>query len=519
MVLIYTRRSGHSVCMKMNRLFLMTILVTGLILMGGVAGASNLTLNKTSNKDTYAPGENITWTLNLTNHNNTQENDVKVLERVPPTCSIKEYLIENGTVTNDVWTVDVGPGMTETLKFNMSCNLSCVSRSIENIANITSPEPALDDHPEDNNATKSVTITGKDCTVSNLSVRKMVVGKNTYNLSEPITWIVEVTNHNTSVTVPVEITEQIPPGCSVRDYHPGEGEMNGDIWSLDLSPGETRNLTINATCARICGIRTITNIARITSPSSALDENPADNSANSSVTINGTACPNATATMVRPKTLNLKSKGVLTVFFSLQGQLTEIEDETDGEETESTGARVDRENSRLICNGAEAEKILFSLRDGGTIMGKFQRQELDLEVDNGTARLDCFGTVVLTDGRKVTIQGNDTIQVIHAEGPKQQSLIQRILAFFGFVSGNTDGENEDLTLSPGINLDEIKNPAQLKKVLKNISTEDESESDDNEITTVPTTRPGNGKPDNHGNGKDKKNTVQDQDKGKGKGNS
>jgi hypothetical protein len=53
--------------MRTNRLFLILVLLTGLILLGGTEGASNLTLGKTvEGGTTYNGSENITWRIEVT---------------------------------------------------------------------------------------------------------------------------------------------------------------------------------------------------------------------------------------------------------------------------------------------------------------------------------------------------------------------------------------------------------------------------------------------------------------------
>jgi hypothetical protein len=490
--------------MKTNRLFLIMVLFTGLILFVGMAGASNLTLTKAvDGGTTYSSGENITWTLTVVNHNQTTSADVNVTEKVPPGCVIEAYLPHNGTVTDNVWSIHLDPDASEELPFNMSCNLACGSRLVENIANITSPEPGLDDNPVDNNARATVTLTAPACTSSNLSLKKTVVGKSTYNLSEKITWLIEVINQNTTESIPIEVTDQINAGCTILDGEASAGEFSDGVWSLDLAANTTETLRINTSCTKICGSQTVTNIARITSPSPDVDDNPADNNSSSSVTIQAPSCVNTT---VRPVTLNLKSKGILTVFFTIGGQLTAVEENGDEEDESESGVQVNRESSSLSCNGVEASK-----------MGKFQRQTLSLEATNGTAQLDCGGTIVLSDGGTISVQGNNTIKVIHAEAKQKQSLFQRILAFLGLASGDDNqSEDSETEITTPVNTDQGNHLGQIKKILK---TNIDDESEESEGTTVPATSSEKGQPENAGTGNGKKDNPPGQDKGKNKGNS
>jgi hypothetical protein len=504
--------SGHSLCMRMNRGYFMMVLFAGLILFAGSAGASNLTLSKTvDGGSSYQSGENITWRITVVNHNDTEE-QVQVTEQIPADCVVEEYLSDQGTIDDNVWSVDLAPDASEELVFNMSCTPICGSRTIQNIANITSPAPGLDDNPDDNNASASVTVEATDC-VSNLTLKKSVLGAGTYTQGENITWLLELTNNNASESLPVVVIEQVPEGCALGEFEESAGIFDGKDWSLTLGAGSTQTLQINVSCARVCGAQSINNVASITSPGPENDVDPADNQASSVVTVEGPACANIT---VRPVTLNLKSNGVLTVFFTIEGELTAVEEDGEEEEESTAGLHIDKKNSSLSCNGANASKILFSMKDGGTIMGKFRRQSLALEGTDGSAQLDCEGTIDLSDGRTITIQGSQIIRVIHPEATGKQSLIQRILAFFGFV-GDSGGDELTSPVDTAALDTEGMNLGQLKKMLKNDQTMDEPEETQTATVTTPPSK--KGKPEDTGNGKGKKETNPGSDRGKGKGNS
>jgi hypothetical protein len=49
-------------------------------------------------------------------------------------------------------------------------------------------------------------------------------------------------------------------------------------------------------------------------------------------------------------------------------------------------------------------------------------------------RLTVEGIIALSDGRIIPLQGNNVIHIVLAEAIQKQCLIQRIFAFFGFVS-------------------------------------------------------------------------------------
>ncbi len=99
---------------------------------------------------------------------------------------------------------------------------------------------------------------------------------------------------------------------------------------------------------------------------------------------------------IRPKTLNLASKGVFTAFITLP------------EDYNVTNINI----STVKCEGAPAVRGMVSEEDNGTYIVKFNRQDL-VNVSTGDA-VELTVTGKLNDGR--LFEGNDTIRVIDKRG-------------------------------------------------------------------------------------------------------
>jgi len=153
------------------------------------------------------------------------------------------------------------------------------------------------------------------------------------------------------------------------------------------------------------------------------------------------------------------------------------------------------------------------MKDNGTVMGKFPRKELALEASNGSASLNCSGTVVLSDGRTISIQGKSEIKVIHADDDQKGSLFQKLLRFLGLIPAETDDGNVSETTTTPVIPEDVKNFGQLKKLVKTggLAIDD---GDDN-ITSQETQTSGKGKPDDRGNGNGRNKNPSDELKGKG----
>ncbi|MDD1673653.1 MAG: DUF11 domain-containing protein, partial [Methanomicrobiales archaeon] len=301
---------------------------------------------------------------------------------------------------------------------------------------------------------------------SNLTLNKTVVGAQEVKPGENITWLIKVTNSNDTTDYGVNVTEQVPEGCTIKNNLSSKGTFTDNVWNLTIDNDSYETLQINMSCSQVCGSQTVTNIANITAPELLLGDIASDYNASAEVVVNATKCEKIT---VRPVTLNLKSKGVLTVFFTINGKVSFIEEDEEAGDEDLTGVHIDTANSTLTCNGVEVKKILFSMKDGGTIIGKFQRQALSLEAADSTSSLNCEGNVHLSDERTIIINGNSSVKVIHADASPKTSLFQRILQFLGMSPADLkpgDTPSSGVTTIPTINPDDVKNLGQLKKLIQ-----------------------------------------------------
>ncbi len=99
---------------------------------------------------------------------------------------------------------------------------------------------------------------------------------------------------------------------------------------------------------------------------------------------------------IKPETLNLKSNGIFTVFLNV-ADLYEAGELTD-----------------VMIAGAEVERTHFCMKDGGTYILKFRRQDL-VGVESGDGvELNLTGDV---DGAE--FKGNDTLRVINPGNGKK----------------------------------------------------------------------------------------------------
>lgn len=125
-------------------------------------------------------------------------------------------------------------------------------------------------------------------------------------------------------------------------------------------------------------------------------------------TLNVTVAPQTANVKVAPKTLNPKSNGVMTVFVGIAEWLGFAgADRTNVTLSDPTEFRI---------GNATPEKVNFCMKDGGTLILKYRRQDLDLAAGDGN--LTVTGGAVTENGT-VSVAGTGAVSVINPGNGKE----------------------------------------------------------------------------------------------------
>ena len=211
--------------------------------------------------------------------------------------------------------------------------------------------------------------------------------------------------------------------------------------------------------------------------------------------------PSSATLKIRPNTLNPGSKGVFTVFVALNGGESPFP--LDG----TTKPRIDFANSSLTCSGAEMINTGVSNKDGGTLIAKFHRQDLENVTSGPGVQINCSGTLVV-NGKSVAIEGSDTIRVI-GEKKGLDKFISGFLKYLGLEKDDiavTESGDGNVTLSVTLNPDMFKNNGQVKKA---VGTREDASLNKGQNAADTTT--GQNQNALKNNGKDKNNNGRDND--------
>jgi len=125
-------------------------------------------------------------------------------------------------------------------------------------------------------------------------------------------------------------------------------------------------------------------------------------------TLNVTVSPQSMNVKVVPKTLNQKSNGVMTVFVSI----AEWFGFSDADRTDVAAA----DPSEFKIGNTTPEKVNFCMKDGGTLILKYKRQDLDLAA--GDDNLTVTGNVTTENG-PISVAGTGAVSVINPGNGKK----------------------------------------------------------------------------------------------------
>ena len=301
---------------------------------------------------------------------------------------------------------------------------------------------------------------------ADLNVTKAVRSTGPYEPGDSVTWVVTLWNNGPARATNISLAEDVSglsglvSGYGIADY--GTYNNTTRIWNISELDNDTFTTLTVVTTIATTGKKT--NTIRITALDQT-DPEQGNNRAEANVLINAAAVipdtPLSVHLSIRPTTLNLKSKGVFTVFVTLTGK-------NSMPVNLSRKSRIDYANSSLTCGGAEMVRASVSDKDKATLIARFHRQDLENVTTGEGVRINCSGTLFI-DGKSLPVEGSDTIRVI-GEKKGVDKILSRLWKFLGVEKDDveiTQEEDGNLTVTFSVNPDTVRNYGQSKKMLKN----------------------------------------------------
>jgi uncharacterized repeat protein (TIGR01451 family) len=251
--------------------------VAGVVAGGGGATFADLGIVKTDSPDPVRAGQNLTYTLVVTNRGPNNATNVTATDPLPPGVSLVTAMPSqggcSGTTTVTCLLGGLPAGNSATISIVVSVSAAAVP-SITNTAGVTATE--TDPNPGDNSATASTTV---------IPVADVAIAKSVSNpaplVSQGFTFTVTATNNGPSTANGVVVTDVLPANLSLSLATPSQGTYDSGthLWTVGaLANGASATLGFTVT-ALVPG--PFTNTATKTGQAE-LDPNPANDSASAS---------------------------------------------------------------------------------------------------------------------------------------------------------------------------------------------------------------------------------------------
>jgi len=302
---------------------------------------------------------------------------------------------------------------------------------------------------------------------TDLNVTKVVSSTGPYEIDDEVTWVVTVWNNGPANATNISIAEDIShlPGLKNITATAGLGTYNAtaNIWKIDeLKNASYTTLTLKTTFSTPGNKTNMVAVTALNETDPILDNNHAE--ATVRFNASGTITPDSRLSAnlaFKPTTLNLKSRGIFTVLVSLTG----IGQNPAADERKIL--RIDYTNSSLICSGAELVSASASGKNGGTLIAKFHREDLENVTSGNGVKINCSGTLAV-NGMRIPVEGRETIHVI-GEKKGLDKVLSGLWKFLGIERDDVEimeGDDGNITVTLSLDPDNFKNPGQGKKAMK-----------------------------------------------------
>lgn len=242
---------------------------------------------------TYANGETVTYTVQVTNNGPSAATNVVVTDNLPASLTYNSRTISTGTSTFDAttgnltWNVGtLASGATATMTISATINQSAV---ITTTATQTHTE--YDNVSSNNSASNSIR-SGSGVVTADIAVA-VSTPKTDYYTKEPIPFKIVVSNAGPDAATNVTIAAALPAGFTFTGTSGTVGTYTNGVWEIpSLAAGTTAELIVTGTPnvdASVTGDKTYTFTASRTGTPAQTDNVSSNNSASTAVVVRKTA--------------------------------------------------------------------------------------------------------------------------------------------------------------------------------------------------------------------------------------
>ncbi len=211
---------------------------------------ADLAITKVAEAGPFAAGDNVTYTLTVTNNGPNDATSVDVLDDLPDSLTLVSATPDQGTCGNtDPLTCDLGNianGASVEIELIVTIDSDQQGNSIDNTASVDGAEE--DPDPTNDEDEETIDVDPE----ADLSIEK-TADAGTYFAGDNVTFTLAVTNNGPNDATNVEVTDDLPGSLTLVSATPDQGTCgNTDPLSCDLgtiADGATVEITVIATIA------------------------------------------------------------------------------------------------------------------------------------------------------------------------------------------------------------------------------------------------------------------------------
>ncbi|GGC48976.1 hypothetical protein GCM10011386_46510 [Parapedobacter defluvii] len=227
---------------------------------------------KTADKSEVKAGEELTYTITVTNTGDVDYDGITITDAIPANTSYKEgSASEGGSLSGNTltWTVDVPFGESRGVSFTVVVDSDLTGvESIRNAAKVTGDDPGKPEEPEVETPTDPVKSFSSEKTADKSEVKA----------GEELTYTITVTNTGDVDYDGITVSDAIPANTAYKEGSASEGgSLSGNTltWTVDVPFGESREVSFTVVVADdLTGVESIRNVAKVTGDDPGQPEEP-----------------------------------------------------------------------------------------------------------------------------------------------------------------------------------------------------------------------------------------------------
>jgi uncharacterized repeat protein (TIGR01451 family) len=204
---------------------------------------ADLSVTKTVSDATPNVGDQITFTVTLTNAGPDDATGVQVTDLLPAGLSFVNATPGQGTYDSNTGLWDVG-ALANGAQTVLTIGATVVSPAAQTNTGTISDADQVDPNPANNTASATETPQQADLSVSK------TVSDATPNVGDQITFTVTLSNQGPDAATGVQVTDLLPAGVSFVSANPSQGTYDNitGFWDVGtVGPGAPQTLSITAT--------------------------------------------------------------------------------------------------------------------------------------------------------------------------------------------------------------------------------------------------------------------------------